>query len=46
MPKRRVIKTANNMQKINFKNKGEEGYESSKLNADNLNLLQTNVEGN
>ena len=32
------------MQKIDFKNKGEEGYESSKLNADNLNLLQANVE--
>lgn len=32
------------MQKIEFKNKGEEGYENSKLNADNLNLLQDNVD--
>lgn len=30
------------MEKINFKNKGETG--ATPVNADNLNLLQTNVE--
>lgn len=32
------------MNKIDFKNKGEEGYENSKINATNLNQLQTNTE--
>lgn len=32
------------MQKIEFKNKGEEGYENSKINASNLNQIQENTE--
>lgn len=32
------------MNKIDFKNFGESGYENSKINATNLNKLQTNAE--
>ncbi len=32
------------MNKIDFKNYGEIGYENSKINATNLNTLQTNME--
>ena len=32
------------MNKIDFKNYGESGYENSKINATNLNTLQTNME--
>lgn len=32
------------MNKIDFKNYGESGYENSKINATNLNALQTNME--
>lgn len=32
------------MNKIDFKNYGESGYEDSKINATNLNKLQTNAE--